>query len=78
MPNVRRVAVAQDVADPFVARCVGVAGADVAGLEGFEVGCVAEFVGLECGSVSFGSGRMKRLTILSDLWFYILENAVVM
>lgn len=55
MSHVAGVAVAEDVGDPFVARCVGVAGADVADLEGFEEGLGAEFVGL----VFRVSARMK-------------------
>lgn len=45
MPDIRRIAVADDVGFPFVLGCVGVAGADVAGLQGFEVLEGAEFVG---------------------------------
>ena len=44
--DVGRVAVAVDVACPFVFRGVGVAGPDVAGLELFELLLRAEFVGL--------------------------------
>lgn len=36
VPDIRRIAVADDVGFPFVLGCVGVAGADVAGLQGFE------------------------------------------
>ena len=46
MPDVGCVAVAVDVGGPFVLCGVGVAGADVARLEGFELLLRAEFVGL--------------------------------
>lgn len=45
MANVRSVAVADDIGGPFVFGCVGVTGADVAGLEGFEILECAEFIG---------------------------------
>ena len=48
-----------DVGDPFEFRGVGVAGADVAGLEGFELLLGAEFVGLGGGlvwGVDWGEG----------------------
>lgn len=46
MADVGGVAVAVDVGGPFVLGGVGVAGADVAGLQGFELLLGAEFVGL--------------------------------
>ncbi len=54
MSHVRRVAVPLDVADPFVFRRVGVARADVARLQRFELLLGAEFVGLGKGRVSKG------------------------
>lgn len=44
--DVGGVAIAVDVGGPFVLGGVGVAGADVAGLQGFELLLGAEFVGL--------------------------------
>lgn len=46
MADVGSAAVAMDVGSPFVLCCVGVAGADVARLELFELLGCAEFVGL--------------------------------
>lgn len=51
MPNIRRIRVTLDIAGPFETGGVGVPGADVARLEGFELLSGAEFVCLE-GEVS--------------------------
>lgn len=55
MANVAGQAVAVDVGRPFELRGVGVAGADVAGLQLLQLLLRAEFVGLEEG-VSAGRG----------------------
>lgn len=61
MPDIRGVAVADDVRGPFVLGGVGVAGSDVAGLHGLEVLERAQFVGhgddVCSGSRRFGEGR---------------------
>jgi len=59
VPDVRRVAVAVDVGRPFVLCGVGVAGADVAGLELLELLLGAEFVGLGGGGGVSGEGKGK-------------------
>ncbi len=58
MSDIRGVRVAVDVGGPVVFGRVGVAGADVAGLEGLELLLGAEFVGL--WEVSGGGGREGR------------------
>jgi len=60
VPDVGRVAVAVDVGRPFVLCGVGVAGADVAGLELLELLLGAEFVGLGGGGGGVsGEGKGK-------------------
>ena len=54
MADVRGVGVAVDVGDPFELCGVGVAGADVARLQGFELLLGAEFVGLGGGGLVGG------------------------
>lgn len=46
MPGDRRIRVALDVGSPLPARCIGVASADVLGLEALEFLLVAKLVGL--------------------------------
>ena len=60
MADVAGVGVAVDVGDPFEFGGVGVAGADVARLEGFELLLRAEFVGLGGGVSGGGGGGFKR------------------
>lgn len=67
MTDVRGVAVAMDVGGPFVLCGVGVAGADVAGLQSFELLLRAEFVGLEggiSGEDGWREGRGEELPLL--------------
>ena len=60
MADVGRVRVAVDVAEPLVFGRVGVARADVARLQGFELLLGAEFVGLGGWVRDFFKGGRKR------------------